>query len=111
MLERLGADELVEWMAWERITGPLGQARQDIQMAHLCCVLANLQRSSKAKPFKIEDFMLFASPLMEKSSRSGRGHAIADPSAQLAVFKAWATAAEDLERQVRSGEPVKGDAI
>ena len=54
---RLGSAELTEWMAYERITGPLGRRRQDIQAATIAATVANANRG-KGKKFKVSDFLL-----------------------------------------------------
>lgn len=55
---RLTSSELTEWMAYERLTGPLGRRRQDIQAATIAATIANANRSSKGKKFKIDDFLI-----------------------------------------------------
>lgn len=55
---RLGSAELTEWMAFERITGPLGRRRQDIQAATIAAVVANSSKGKKGKTFKMTDFLI-----------------------------------------------------
>lgn len=55
---RLGSAELTEWMAFERITGPLGRRRQDIQAATIAATIANANRGKKGKTFKMTDFLI-----------------------------------------------------
>jgi hypothetical protein len=55
---RLGSAELTEWMAFERMTGPLGRRRQDIQAATIAATVANANRGKKSKPFKMQDFLI-----------------------------------------------------
>lgn len=55
---RLGSAELTEWMAFERLTGPLGRRRHDIQAATIAATVANASRGKKGKKFKVTDFLL-----------------------------------------------------
>ncbi|MDQ0829544.1 hypothetical protein QF032_001388 [Streptomyces achromogenes] len=55
---RLGSAELTEWMALERITGPLGRRRQDIQAATIAATIANANRGKGGKKFLVSDFLL-----------------------------------------------------
>jgi len=55
---RLGSAELTEWMVFEKITGPLGRRRQDIQAATIAATIANSNRSKKGKKFKMADFLI-----------------------------------------------------
>lgn len=54
---RLSSSELTEWIAYERITGPLGRRRQDIQAATVAATIANANRG-RGKKFKISDFLI-----------------------------------------------------
>lgn len=51
--------QLREWKAFENIS-PFGEQREDIRIAALSAVIANVNRDSKRKPqpYKIEDFLL-----------------------------------------------------
>lgn len=53
---RLGSAELTEWMAYEKITGPLGRRRHDIQAATIASTVANANRS-KGRKFEVRDFL------------------------------------------------------
>lgn len=64
---RLGSAELTEWIAFERITGPLGRRRQDIQAATIAATVANANRGKKGKKFKMEDFLI---PYGEEARKS-----------------------------------------
>jgi len=55
---RLGSAELTEWMAFERITGPLGRRRHDIQAATIAATVANASRGKKGKKFSMTDFLI-----------------------------------------------------
>jgi hypothetical protein len=48
---------LTEWIAYEKITGPLGRRRQDIQAALIATTIANANRG-KGRKFKISDFLI-----------------------------------------------------
>lgn len=54
----LTSSELTEWMAYEKLTGPLGSKRQDIQAATIASVIANANRGKGSKKFKITDFLI-----------------------------------------------------
>lgn len=53
---RLGSAELTEWMAYEKITGPLGRRRHDIQAATIASTVANANRA-KGRRFEVRDFL------------------------------------------------------
>jgi hypothetical protein len=55
---RMGSAELTEWMAYERMTGPLGRRRQDIQAATIAAAIANASRGKRGKTFTVADFLL-----------------------------------------------------
>jgi hypothetical protein len=55
---RLSSSELAEWIAFERITGPLGRRRNDIQAATIAATIANSNRGKKGKKFKMSDFLI-----------------------------------------------------
>lgn len=64
---RLGSAELTEWMAFERMSGPLGRRRNDIQAATIAATIANANRGKKGKPFKMQDFLIPYGENQEKS--------------------------------------------
>jgi hypothetical protein len=53
-----GASELTEWIAFEKMTGPLGRRRSDIQAATIAATIANANRGKKGKKLKIRDFLI-----------------------------------------------------
>lgn len=55
---RLSSAELTEWMAFEKMTGPLGRRRNDIQAATIAATIANANRGKGGKKFKIVDFLV-----------------------------------------------------
>lgn len=55
---RMSSSELTEWMAFERMTGPLGRYRQDIQAATIAAVIANANRGKGGRTFKVSDFLI-----------------------------------------------------
>lgn len=57
-------------MAYERITGPLGRRRQDIQAAVIASTIANANRGKKGKKFKISDFLIEYDRLEERKTQS-----------------------------------------
>lgn len=44
-------------MAYERIAGPLGDARLDYLFANLAAVVANVNRSKRQRPYRPEQFI------------------------------------------------------
>jgi hypothetical protein len=61
MLASIDSRELSEWLAYERITGPLGQARDDRLLGMVAAVMANTARDPKKRPrpFDTTDFLLW----------------------------------------------------
>ncbi|MFJ2162578.1 DUF4035 domain-containing protein [Streptomyces sp. NPDC087856] len=53
---RLASAELTEWMAYEKMTGPLGRRRHDIQAATISSTIANANRG-KGRKFEVRDFL------------------------------------------------------
>lgn len=45
MLARVSSSELTAWIAYERVTGPLGPARADLQAGIVASTVANANRS------------------------------------------------------------------
>lgn len=56
MLERVTSRELTEWQAYERVAGPLGPARADVQAAIIAATVANANRQ-KGKPATPAEFI------------------------------------------------------
>lgn len=52
MLADMGSDEITEWMAYERVTGPLGPGRYDVLHGIHTAVVANTAaaKGRKARP-------------------------------------------------------------
>jgi hypothetical protein len=57
LLARTSSAELTEWMAYEKITGPLGGGRDDIHMAVLASVIANTARGKRGRTARPKDFL------------------------------------------------------
>lgn len=55
---RLDSAELTEWMAFERMTGPLGRKRQDIQAATVAAAVVNSNRGKGQRKAKVTDFLI-----------------------------------------------------
>lgn len=68
----MSSSELTEWMVYEKITGPLGRRRADIQAATIAATIANANRSRNAKKAQISDFLID----YERVSRRRTGHEI-----------------------------------
>lgn len=54
----MSSSELTEWMVYEKITGPLGRRRADIQAATIAATIANANRAKRAKRAQISDFLI-----------------------------------------------------
>jgi hypothetical protein len=57
LLTRITSRELTEWEAYETVAGPIGQERLDYLFALLQVTIANVNRSKKSRPYKIDQFM------------------------------------------------------
>lgn len=57
MLADMSSAELTEWMAYEKISGPLGGARHDVLNAILTAVVANSARGKKGRVSRPKDFL------------------------------------------------------
>lgn len=53
----MSSRELSEWMAFERLEGPLGSSRSDVQAAVIAATVANAARPKNAAPARVSDFM------------------------------------------------------
>ena len=55
----MSSAEFVEWIAFERLEGPLGPARDDWRYALIAAMVANANRDPKKKhqPYKPQDFI------------------------------------------------------
>lgn len=56
LLAETDSAELAEWMAYEKVAGPLGADRGDIHSAVIAATVANVNRGKKP-PMKIADFV------------------------------------------------------
>lgn len=54
----MSSSELTEWMVYEKITGPFGRRRRDIQAATIAATIANANRAKNAKRAQINDFLI-----------------------------------------------------
>lgn len=57
LLARVTATELAEWAAYERVAGPLGAARSDLQAAIIASTVANSNRGKKGRRADPADFI------------------------------------------------------
>ena len=57
MLANIGSAELSEWMAYEKLTGPLGGARGDVQAALVASVIASVNRAKGQRAPTVAEFM------------------------------------------------------
>lgn len=56
--ERLGADELIEWMAFYKLD-PFGGYRTDVNAALIASTMANIHRSADSTEYDLDHFVLF----------------------------------------------------
>lgn len=71
LLERIDSRELSEWMAFERLEGPIGPWRADFHAGMVSSVLANIYRNrkKKKKAFVPSDFIPdWGAPAKEEQS-------------------------------------------
>ena len=99
LLDRIDARELVEWEAYEGVAGPLGSARVDQLFARLMATVANVNRSSKQKPYSVEQFMPNWDPGAPRAPRPQQS-----PEDQLRAVKSIN------RRMGGEGGPRRGDA-
>jgi hypothetical protein len=57
LLCSISSHELTEWMAYERVAGPLGGLRTDVGAAIVASTLANIHRDKRARAYKLADFL------------------------------------------------------
>lgn len=57
LLARIDARELSEWIAYEKIAGPLGPARIDVAAAIVSATLVNVNRGKNKRAVSPDDFM------------------------------------------------------
>lgn len=57
MLADMDSAELAEWMAYERISGPLGPERQDLLFGILTATVSNGARGKGQRPREPKDFI------------------------------------------------------
>lgn len=57
LLATLGPDELAEWLAFERLTGPLGPERGDLQAALAPATVLGMFRGKGEKPVNPADLV------------------------------------------------------
>ncbi len=57
LLASCSSEELTEWMAYEKLTGPIGAERADLLHGVRTAVLANINRAKGKPAFKPGDFI------------------------------------------------------
>ena len=57
LLARISAAELTDWLAFERIAGPLGPDRADVQAGIVASTIANVNRGKRGRKYKPADFI------------------------------------------------------
>ena len=62
MLSTMSSHELAEWMAFERVEGPVGEMRDDLRTGIMASTVANVNRKRGSRPFTPADFMPYKSP-------------------------------------------------
>ena len=70
LLQRMGSDELSEWMAFYQLE-PFGDYRADYRSGVVASTFANAHRAKDASPFRPEDFMPFLEKSPSKPSMQG----------------------------------------
>lgn len=58
LTERMSSTEFTEWMAHERINGPLGGRRHDYLAALAAHIAVTAASGKKGKKFRFEDFLM-----------------------------------------------------
>jgi len=81
MLNKMGSDELTEWMAFYQLE-PFGDFRADYRSGVIASTFANAHRAQDASPFRVEDFM----PFLEQDQPNKRLKE--NPNVNVARFKA-----------------------
>lgn len=81
LLARIDSAELTEWAAYERIEGPLGPARGDIQAAVVAKTLADVNRGKNQQPHNLTDFI----PTWDQDRPAQHQ----DADEQLAMVRQW----------------------
>ncbi len=81
LLSRMGSRELAEWMAFERLEGPLGTRHMDQLTAMQMAQQHNIHRSKSAKAATVETYL----PTWDH----GEGRKVQSPEEMLANAKAW----------------------
>lgn len=75
-VERLGQEvsshELSEWMAYEKVEGPLGDERADYLSGTIAATLANIHRRKNAPAYSVFDFMPFHAVEREHHANKAR---------------------------------------
>jgi hypothetical protein len=57
LLARVSAAELTDWMAYERISGPLGAGRADLQAGIIAATVANVNRAKGKRAYRPDEFI------------------------------------------------------
>ena len=57
LLARTPSRELTDWMAYEKMTGPLGPERADLHAGIIAATIANANRGKGKRRFRPADFM------------------------------------------------------
>lgn len=57
LLAETDSHELAEWMAFERVNGPLGGERSDFQAALIASTVVNAQRTKGSPIAQVSDFL------------------------------------------------------
>jgi len=76
LLARIDSRELAEWVAYERVAGPVGPERADVLSAIVASTVANAMRGKRGKAFKLSDFTVrWDDPARwQQAEQSGQDH-------------------------------------
>ncbi len=59
MLRELSSVEVAEYMALDRLDGPMGELRADQRAALICSTIANANRGKKQRAVGMDNFMMY----------------------------------------------------
>jgi hypothetical protein len=85
MLALIDSRELSEWMAYERVAGPLGPERDNLHAGLVTAAIYNVNRDRGRKAFRPQDF-LFEFTSSEQTHEQ-------TPGGIYGMFRMWADAA------------------
>lgn len=91
MLSSLSAKQFIEWEAYAALE-PFDEYRQDIRVAQIVTMLANLHRDPKRAPYSIKEFVLDFEQPDPKTPEELEREREAKVQSQIAIFRAMVQA-------------------